>query len=93
MIDEKLVFLHLSHLQVLTYFSAKLDQEQTEGTQLSVQEVLEIIKQGMLQWPRDRLRVRIILILNRTQLSVQEVLEIIKQGILQWPRDRLRTGL
>ncbi|XP_072032862.1 dymeclin-like [Amphiura filiformis] len=41
---------------VLTYFSAKLDQEQSEGTQLSVQEVLEVIKQGMLQWPRDRLR-------------------------------------
>ena len=41
--------------QVLAFFSARLEQhpEQT----LSVQVVLDVIKQGTLQWPRDRLKV------------------------------------
>jgi hypothetical protein len=41
--------------QVLAFFSARLEQhpEQT----LSVQVVLDVIKQGALQWPRDRLKV------------------------------------
>ena len=45
----------LRFLQVLAFFSARLEQhpEQT----LSVQVVLDVIKQGALQWPRDRLKV------------------------------------
>ena len=40
---------------MLAFFSTRLEQhpEQT----LSVQVVLDVIKQGTLQWPRDRLKV------------------------------------
>lgn len=39
---------------VINFFSHKL--EQTEQSQIGVNEVLTIIKQGTLQWPKDRLR-------------------------------------
>ncbi|XP_072173418.1 dymeclin-like [Diadema setosum] len=41
---------------VLTYFSVRLEESQDEQYSPSVHQVLDIIKQGMLQWPRDRLR-------------------------------------
>lgn len=41
---------------VLTYFSVRLEESQEEHHTPSVHQVLDIIKQGMLQWPRDRLR-------------------------------------
>lgn len=40
--------------QVLSYFTAKLEASEVE---LSVNEVLEIIKQGAHQWSHDRLKV------------------------------------
>ncbi|XP_077993029.1 dymeclin-like [Glandiceps talaboti] len=39
---------------VLNYFTAKLEQQHSSS--LSVHEVLDIIKQAILQWPRDRLK-------------------------------------
>ncbi|XP_022085967.1 dymeclin-like [Acanthaster planci] len=39
---------------VLAYFTQRL--EQNEHHNLTVHQVLDIIKQGILQWPRDRLR-------------------------------------
>ena len=50
-----LVNAQFTSVQVLAFFSARLEQhpEQT----LSVQVVLDVIKQGALQWPRDRLKV------------------------------------
>lgn len=41
--------------QVLAFFSARLEQHPDQT--LSVQVVLDVIKQGTLQWPRDRLKV------------------------------------
>ncbi|XP_033127312.1 dymeclin-like [Anneissia japonica] len=40
---------------VLSYFSARLDQH-SEGKNLSVEEVLEIIRQGMMLWNKESLR-------------------------------------
>ena len=41
--------------QVLAFFSARLEQHPDQT--LSVGVVLDVIKQGALQWPRDRLKV------------------------------------
>ena len=41
--------------QVLAFFSARLEQHPDQT--LSVGVVLDVIKQGTLQWPRDRLKV------------------------------------
>jgi len=40
---------------VLAFFSARLEQHPDQT--LSVGVVLDVIKQGTLQWPRDRLKV------------------------------------
>jgi len=44
--------------QVLAYFSARLEQHPDQT--LSVGVVLDVIKQGALQWPKDRLKVLIV---------------------------------
>jgi len=41
-------------LQVISFFSSRLEQA---GAELSVERVLEIIKQGAVALPKDRLRV------------------------------------
>lgn len=43
--------------QVINFFSYKLQQK--DQSQLGVSQVLATIQQGTLEWPRDRLRVRI----------------------------------
>lgn len=40
--------------QVISFFSSRLEQA---GAELSVERVLEIIKQGAVALPKDRLRV------------------------------------
>ena len=53
--DNIIVHLCFLILQVLAYFSGKLEQN---GGHLSPAEVLEVIKQGSVQFRRDRLKVK-----------------------------------
>ena len=46
----------LFSLKVLSFFSARLEQHPDQT--LSVGVVLDVIKQGTLQWPKDRLKVK-----------------------------------
>ena len=54
--------------QVLAFFSARLEQHPDQT--LSVGVVLDVIKQGTLQWPRDRLKVNIFVKLRHVVLAV-----------------------
>lgn len=54
--------------QVLAFFSARLEQHPDQT--LSVGVVLDVIKQGTLQWPRDRLKVTSLCSLKRKHCKV-----------------------
>lgn len=53
--------------QVLAFFSARLEQHPDQT--LSVGVVLDVIKQGTLQWPRDRLKVTTVFVLSKQTLQ------------------------
>ena len=59
---------YFCYIQVLAFFSARLEQHPDQT--LSVGVVLDVIKQGTLQWPRDRLKVNIFAKLRHVVLAV-----------------------
>lgn len=59
---------YFCYIQVLAFFSARLEQHPDQT--LSVGVVLDVIKQGTLQWPRDRLKVNVFAKLRHVVLAV-----------------------